>query len=153
MRLTSSALTKLYCLLFFLPLSRPLPLFFPLSVQTATHSTAQSEWGSYADHFFHLSSPPLPLPLLRLWKVCLSFYLCFLMFCSLAELGSVAQPHDLCPMDSENKDYVFTVIQSFMSPLHPGTHPSPSTWSPSPCPGTVTLVLLCSWPRSSIGSP
>lgn len=28
--------------------------FFLLSVQTATHSPAQSEWGSYADHFFHL---------------------------------------------------------------------------------------------------
>uniref|UniRef100_A0AAQ5Y5P7 TLC domain-containing protein n=1 Tax=Amphiprion ocellaris TaxID=80972 RepID=A0AAQ5Y5P7_AMPOC len=40
-----------------------------LIVQTATHTPAQSEWGSYADHFFHLSSPTLPLPLLRLWKV------------------------------------------------------------------------------------
>ena len=64
-------------------------LFFLLSVQTATHSPAQSEWGSYADHFFHLSSPPLPLPLLRIWKVCLSFHLCFLMFCCLAYQGSV----------------------------------------------------------------
>lgn len=60
-----------------LSLSWPLPLFFPLSVQTATHSPAQSEWSSYADHFFHLSSPPLPLPLLRLWKVCLSFHALF----------------------------------------------------------------------------
>ncbi|XP_014014744.1 ceramide synthase isoform X5 [Salmo salar] len=38
-------------------------------VQTATHSPAQSEWGYYAGHFFHLSSPPLPLPLLRVWQV------------------------------------------------------------------------------------
>lgn len=37
-----------------LVLSRPLPVSFLLSVQTATHTPAQSEWGSYADHFFHL---------------------------------------------------------------------------------------------------
>lgn len=37
--------------------------------------------------------------------------------------------------------------------LHPGTRPSPSTWFPSQCHGTVTSVLLCSWPPSSIGSP
>lgn len=66
------------CFSFSLSLFLDLPLFFSLlSVQTATHSPAQSEWGSYADHFFHLSSPPLPLPLLRLWKVCLSFHLFF----------------------------------------------------------------------------
>lgn len=55
-----------------------LSLFF-FSVQTATHSPAQSEWGYYAGHFFHLSSPPLPLPLLRVWQVCLclSLTLCF----------------------------------------------------------------------------
>lgn len=70
-------------------LSTSTSVFFLLSVQTATHSPAQSEWGSYADHFFHLSSPPLPLPLLRLWKVCLSFHLCFLMFCCFGGLGSV----------------------------------------------------------------
>lgn len=27
------------------------------------------------------------------------------------------------------------------------------TWFPCRCPGTVTLVLLCSWPPSSTGSP
>lgn len=40
------------------PLSLDFSLFFLflflLSVQTATHSPAQSEWGSYADHFFRL---------------------------------------------------------------------------------------------------
>lgn len=30
------------------------PSFFLLSVQKTTHTPAQSEWGSYADHFFHL---------------------------------------------------------------------------------------------------
>lgn len=42
--------------------------------------------------FFHLSSPPLPLPLLRLWKVCLSFHLCFLIFL-LSRLSWVSNLH------------------------------------------------------------
>ncbi|KAG7250306.1 hypothetical protein CRUP_014482, partial [Coryphaenoides rupestris] len=29
---------------------------------------AQSEWGSYAGHFFRLSSASLPISLLRLWQ-------------------------------------------------------------------------------------
>lgn len=64
-------------LLAFLPSLSPSSCFSLLSVQTATHSPAQSERGSHADHFFHLSSPPLPLPLLRLRKVCLSLRLWF----------------------------------------------------------------------------
>lgn len=77
-KINIAGFTKLYCSPFFLPLS----LFSPHSVQTATHTAAQSEWGSYADHFFHLSSPTLPLPLLRIWKVCLSSV-------RLSEMGSV----------------------------------------------------------------
>lgn len=46
----------------------PFHLHF-LSVQAAAHATSQSEWGSHAGHFLHLSSPSLPLPLLCLRQV------------------------------------------------------------------------------------
>lgn len=37
--------------------------------------------------------------------------------------------------------------------LDAGMLPFPSTWSLCQCRGTATLVQLCSWPPSSIGSP
>ncbi|KAF3704457.1 Protein FAM57B [Channa argus] len=71
----------------------------------------------------------------------------FSCFCCLAELGSVHLYSNIVSMIWKYGS------ECVYNPSCPGTRPYPSTWFPSQCPGTVILVLLCSWHPSSIGSP
>lgn len=44
-------------------------------------------------------------------------------------------------------------MQIFVCAPITGTPPSPSTWCRCLCPGSLTQVQLCSWPRRSTGFP